>query len=930
MSKTELLAWSAPVEIARHVDRLAMDKQIPAPGRAYVTACLERGPSSPDENLSSAITVELPSKKLRAMIRVKGRLLAHPYAYLLEQNPDVLAFFAEPSPTTLHLRDEAGKLITTTNFSPSFLEVRKDEIALTKLLDEDRLYSSALKNPYQFFKDDNGKWHYRAAEDFFKTLGLGVDLVPSSSIPATLVQNLRFLEDYTRENCQKVPAIVHGKLALLIQEERVVSLGSLLDRGFETDHVFKLVADQEIHFDLRSTILSSSHDLKFFSDRATQAAHEIAELAHQEEPAPIPGTLHIHPGATFTHDGRKFTVLLPGERDVSLRDEQGNVSTLPISILLDLKGKGLIDGGTFRPQGSLARIADYSPKEIQDALERLDAVKGKHAHAYSERSLSRYRTLIEKTRGDFEALMELIDHARDRGNRIPRISEKNESIIAQAVAETFNTPEKRSKKSAYAKYSSLCEGSTEEIGTPVFPVSYPTFCKKVDELRSTRKRSGKRAAYQEQVIIHSLATDYPVAGARPHEICHMDFTTANIATATPDGMEIGKPTLALGIDAHTTQSRAMLVTYDPASAKLVLLLLRDYVRRHKRLPNRIVIDNGPEFRSSELAFFCKIYQIEIIRRRKAQPRDGSIIERLIGASEAEVFQEMQGNTVGLKKDARLVTKSTDPFRHAVWTLYGVYQALEAYHFEVRANRIHPALGRTPKEFEAQRVLETGTREHLLVQFDENIMILTTPHSGRPFHKVDRQRGVWLDGEWYRHPEMNSVRRNEKVEVRVEPWNASVVYVQIGNHWVAAIASNRRRLSGRTRREFEIALREKKRLAKLLANRDTLGAKSLKFKESLWSPELFDPRINAQEREFRYLFNELGMTSAMAIPIDNPGETQAEDGLDRQNLGSPTSTDRHTSGTAESGQVSNPAADTDSAANDATITFGRRRHVTGYH
>ncbi len=299
----------------------------------------------------------------------------------------------------------------------------------------------------------------------------------------------------------------------------------------------------------------------------------------------------------------------------------------------------------------------------------------------------------------------------------------------------------------------------------------------------------------------------------------------------------------------------------------MLILLRDYVRRHNRLPRVLVVDNGKEFHSRELEDFCKIYGIDLRFRGPGMPRGGAMIERLLGAAEDEVISEMAGNTRAMKKDTRLVTKSVDPFRRAEWTLYAAYHALQEYLFEVRPNRVHPAIGETPNDYETRRLAETGVREHRLFKLDENLMLMTSPHARRPFHIVDRQRGVWVDGLWYRHPAMTEVKRKEKVEVRVEPWNASVVYVFIKNRWVAAVGASSRWLIGRTRREVEIALREESRLAKVLANKGTFGTKTTKHKQRLWTPSNFDARLAEQQKEMVYLYGKMGMTNAMPSPTE---------------------------------------------------------------
>ena len=407
-----------------------------------------------------------------------------------------------------------------------------------------------------------------------------------------------------------------------------------------------------------------------------------------------------------------------------------------------------------------------------------------------------------------------------------------------------------------------CSEAVEESGQPVRAIAYPTFCIWCEKKASILERNGKRAAYQLAPIVTSLDNAYPVHGVRPHEICYIDHTIVNLATVGPNGVNLGKPTLTLGVDGNTFHTRAMILSYDPPSTRLVLLLLRDYVRRHGRLPRVISVDNGKEFHSKELAFFCHIYGVEIRYRAPGMPRGGSLIERRFGALEEELIAQLEGNTRQMK-DPRLVTKSVNPFNRSVWTLTATYHAFQEYLFTIYPTRVHPTLGVTPEAYEAQRLAETGDRSHVLVQYDENLMLMTSPHAPRRWHTVDARRGVWVGGSWYNHPDLRRIKAGQKVEVRVEPWLHQVVYVQTGKRWIAAISSNSRRYGNRSLREIEIAQREERRLAQANGSKSNVSLSQAKSMMDLWKPMRFDDRIAQQHAEMLHLYQPLKLTYALA-------------------------------------------------------------------
>ena len=204
-------------------------------------------------------------------------------------------------------------------------------------------------------------------------------------------------------------------------------------------------------------------------------------------------------------------------------------------------------------------------------------------------------------------------------------------------------------------------------------------------------------------------------------------------------------------------------------------------------------------------------------------------------------------------------------------------AVEQYLFEVRTQRVHPAHGQSPDDFEAASRKATGQREFRMFKLDENMMLMTCPHAKRPKRKVIRGRGVNVNGIYYRHEALDRVKRNASVEVRVEPFNASVVYVNVGDRWVAAVGTSSRWLGKRTYREVEIARREEQRIKQSNAKRDGVSSASLKHQMRPLRPEDFDPVVAAQQAAIRALNESLGMATAMPVPaglMDAPAANDA--------------------------------------------------------
>ena len=186
------------------------------------------------------------------------------------------------------------------------------------------------------------------------------------------------------------------------------------------------------------------------------------------------------------------------------------------------------------------------------------------------------------------------------------------------------------------------------------------------------------------------------------------------------------------------------------------------------------------------------------------------------------------------------------------------------------------LGVTPNEFEKRRIAETGEREHRHFTLSDELKILTSPHARRRFHVLDRQRGIWVNGLWYRHPKLWEARLKEKLEVRVEPWDARVIYVRVKNAWIKAMGASSRWLGLRSSREVEIALRRAAGEAAARANAQGASA-STSVRMGVLEPHHFDSRLAAEASEMRYLYGPIGMGAALPLDAEDVDSQPLEAG-----------------------------------------------------
>src|SRR5262249_58221250 len=133
------------------------------------------------------------------------------------------------------------------------------------------------------------------------------------------------------------------------------------------------------------------------------------------------------------------------------------------------------------------------------------------------------------------------------------------------------------------------------------PVSERTFYRvraRVTTPEVTARRLGQRAAYAAQPFFWHLDQTTPRHGERPFALAHLDHTELDIElVSSVTGQPLGKPWATFLTEAYSRRILACYVTYDPPSYRSVMMVFRECVKRHQRLPQECFVDRGPEFGS---------------------------------------------------------------------------------------------------------------------------------------------------------------------------------------------------------------------------------------------------------------------------------------------------------------------------------------------
>ncbi|RWA53767.1 hypothetical protein AU476_12700 [Cupriavidus sp. UYMSc13B] len=615
-------------ELHAHVEHLFILMNMPDEGRQYVREVIASGPSRETQNRFGNSMSRFPSRKMGDYILVESTEGELAKAILDEQDDDVIAFFPQPAPIQVDYYDEQGVRRTTRPYHPDFLEVRNKGMTIIEVRDEARLYLATVEHPAQYQRDELGRFHFLPAERTFASMGIPYLVVSNSTMPRQLLNNCRFLRSYLREDTPPIGPDVSRRLANLLEERKYVPYMELLnEEDFTADQVLTAVASGVVHVDLNVERLDTPSDLTICVDKATSAAFRLARQKELEPVLPIAGVMRLRPDTKIRYDGAEYTVVLCGEREISVRDQDGHLSSLPLESVIALNNLGSIESDAAgKPPEARKMLHDFDSDQFARAMVRYNAVADWDLRKYSASSLREFKRRMRGTTCALDAIICLMDNIPGRGDRSPRFCELEHEFWIKALT-YYNTPECPTKLAAYAVYQKLRDEHYRKKGPRVQLRSYQTFCKDCNKKESILLREGEKALYQKRPLDVYFALLFPVHGTRPHEVCHIDHTIVPLATTDLDGLGLGKTTVTLGVDGATRHRRAFWLSYDPPSAASVLMVLRDYVRRHGRLPEILVVDNAKEFRSAELILFCGIFGIELRYRPPGQPRGGAIVER---------------------------------------------------------------------------------------------------------------------------------------------------------------------------------------------------------------------------------------------------------------------------------------------------------------
>jgi putative transposase len=793
------------VELKGWFHRLCMSDQAQAVIRQVRSSDPARCVGGGRRNVSG----RYPSRKMGVTIQFESHRVELAEVYVMEHDPNCLEYYDQPPPIKLEYRALSGKQLGVLH-TADYFAIRTGGAGWIECKTEQDLgrLSEEAPNRYRF---DGSYWRCPPGEAYAAQLGLDYTVRSSRDINWAFQSNMQFLEDYFRGTVC-VASVTAEKVRAHVAALPGITLEDLLARveAFcSRDEVYFLIAQGRLCVDLCSARLTEPGAVKVFA-----SADLVKAPAQTPHASPmLPSAESVLGAGAITWNGRPWKVVNVSADMVSLLKDDLTVLELPRPALEQLVRERSITGASATQTNSepLQRILKANEEELRRANQRYECVC-RFLRGEKEGLLVPLRTLRRWTARYREAerclgsgFLGLFSDMAQRGNSRSKLPDATTSLMAEFIESDYETLKQKNKRTSWMALRLECEKRS------ITPPSYKTFSCAIGKrsgFEQTLKRRGHRAAYEQEPFYWELELKTPRHGVRPFEIGHIDHTQLDIElVCSLTGRVLGRPWLTILTDAFSRRFLAFYLTFDAPSFRSCMMVLRECVYRHSRLPQIIVVDGGSEFGSTYFETLLARYQCMKKTRPPAKARFGSVCERLFGTANTQFIHNLRGNTQ-MTQHVRQVTKGVDPKGQAVWPLKELQEQLARYFYEVYDSMDHPALGQSPREAYQSGFAVSGERAHRVIPYDREFLIYTLPTTARRTAKILPGRGIKVNYLYYwcesfRNAQLGALR----VEVRYDPFDLGTIHAFVDNQWVECHSEYYHAFQGRSHKEVKLAAQE---------------------------------------------------------------------------------------------------------------------------
>ncbi|MGH8159693.1 MAG: hypothetical protein ACREPQ_16365 [Rhodanobacter sp.] len=654
----------------------------------------------------------------------------------LELDDDVIEFYDQPCPVRV-ARTRAGRRHVSAN-TPDFLVLRSDRVEVIEVKPRDAVMKARDKYPNEWAQR-SGHWVCLPVAAQFDQMGIPYWVHPGEDICAVEAANLNLLVAARRLPSLPNEAALLKALRKIVNASAPTSVQTVITELALKDAstVLRWIATRVLFAATSEQLLSDVRTARVFADEAAM------------------------------------------ERFVAARRIEGiTVRTSATEQRLSLTGTGL---------ASESRTADKTGEALTDrqlelALARyqaaLPAIKGARPATRNERRLiTRMEAAIADGRG---ALWGFVPRHHLQGNRVSRITPAQETLMTTATRDYFTTAARRSVRWVYA---SIAWGEVPRVSYKAFLA----FTRRFPKHEVAKARSGHRAGLAARPQSHpDVRAMWPTTA---WELVHIDHTPIDEKVWGELGVAqiLGRPWLTTMIDGWSHAALAFWLSFAPPSWESLAMLLRDCVRRHHRLPLAWISDQGSEFGGTFWETFSANHACTKFDRAVADARCGSQVERSFHVLHRDLIYQLDGNMQN-DQEWRSATASHKSDATARYLLERIYTEIDQYLLSYYNRKPHGPNTFSPQQRVDQSAADIGVLAKT-IEYDMEFRIETAQRPARPAYRVDSRRGIRVEQRIYWHSDLAQPKFNGiRVEVRLEPFDSSLLYAHLEGRWIQCIAA----------------------------------------------------------------------------------------------------------------------------------------------
>ncbi len=432
-----------------------------------------------------------PSRKMGLTIQFESHTVELAGIYQMEYEEDVLEYYDQPPSIKLNYKSLTGRQVGVWH-TPDFFVLRQKQAGWEEWKTAKELKKLARKMPHRYVQIESNQWQCPPGEAYAQSLGLYYRVRTDGEIDWILQDNLQFLEDYFRGTSTTVEARQQALIITLATEQPGITLAELIDKGCQPDNIYTLLIQQRLEIDLHQASLSQSPELVkvFASAHQTRIENQPPPQVQIENSEKF---LVPRVGEQLLWNGSQLEIINPGQTKTALLTGEGKVIQIPNTELLNL-----VKTGAIQPNPSSKTTANKMEQLLNSASEQDCAeanrryqiiapyLSGKNQdknQKVSARTIRRWLARWNEAEQLYgSGYVGLLPRINRKGNRSPKLPTLTYQLMAEYIANEYETYKQKSKRAVYGALVNACEQQKTTVP------SYKTFLKFCNNRRSSRSR----------------------------------------------------------------------------------------------------------------------------------------------------------------------------------------------------------------------------------------------------------------------------------------------------------------------------------------------------------------------------------------------------------------------------------------------------------